>query len=116
MDPDTASDLHSAPIMGEWNILQFIDDRLITGNVEFFTPSKKTKLKTSVEKVNRSLSTIVVVKEDRQAIRLLVSKAGCLQQAFTHLITTLLLSITKADSTLRQSNKATLQRLLLEEP
>ena len=96
-------------------MLQFIDDRLITGNVDFFAPIKKTKLKTGLEKVKRTPSAIAVVKEDRQAFGLLVSKAGSLQEAFTHPITTVPLSIATADSTLRQSDKATLQRFLLEE-
>ena len=56
-----------------------------------------------------------MVKEDRQAFGLLVSKAGSLQEAFTHPITTVPLSIATADSPLHQSEKATFQRFLLEE-
>ncbi|CAM1319293.1 Uncharacterised protein r2_g2746 [Pycnogonum litorale] len=101
--------------MGEEKMLRFIDDRLVTGSVDFFTPIKKTKLKTGLEKVKRTPAAITVVKEDRQAFGLLVSKPGNLQEAFTHPITSVPLSIATADSTLRQSDKATLQRFLLEE-
>ncbi len=96
-------------------MLRFIDDRLITGSVDFFTPIKKTKLKTGLEKVKRTPAAVTVVKEDRQAFGLLVSKAGSLEEAFTHPITTVPLLIATADSTLRQSDKVTLQRFLLEE-
>ncbi len=65
--------------------------------------------------MKRTPAAITVVKEDRQAFGLLVSKAGDLEEALTHPITTVPLSIATADSTLRQSDKATLQRFLLEE-
>ena len=60
-------------------------------------------------------TAIAVIKEDRQAFGLLVSKAGSLTEAFAHPITSVPLSIANADSTLRQSEKASLQRFLVNE-
>ena len=63
------------------------------------------------EKENNPQSSIS--NEDRQAFGLIVAKSVSLEEAFQYPITTIPLAVATSESTLRQSNKASLRNYLM---
>ena len=99
--------------MGIFDHDGFVDERLIKGTKSFFAPIKKVKLNTGIIRVKKPIKAISVLKEDRQAFGLIISKAVSLKEAFSFPITSVPLSISTPEGNLRQSEKASFRNFLI---
>ena len=108
-----SQDMLSASITGNDLFLSFVDERLIKGTKSFFAPIKKVKLNTGIIRVKKPIKAISVLKEDRQAIGLIISKSVSLKEAFSFPITAVPLSISTPEGNLRQSEKASFRNFFI---
>ena len=88
---------------------EFISVRLSTRQKSFFDPIKKVKLNYGVEKPKVTPSAVNILKEDRQAFGIIISKAYRLEETFSYPIT----SVTLSEGTLRQGEKASFRNFLI---
>ena len=107
--------LLNAPKLGDTLYKDFIQQRLVTGEVDFYRPIKKAIVDTGLKKKAKPPKTVTVLKQDRQAFGTLLSKSVSLEEAFAFPATSVPLSIANPDSTLRQSSKHLLRNHLIEE-
>ena len=113
--PSEVSDnIINAADIGNTNYLAFIKERLVDGTRYFFDPIKKNQLKLGIKKKRKVPKAVEILKEDKQAFGLMVSKSVSMDEAFKYHITTVPLAIATTECTLRQSNKSQLRATLVE--
>ena len=95
-----------AESVGDEKFMDFVESRLINGSVEFFVAIKKTKLLTGIIKKKSTPKAMAIMKEDRQAFGLIISKAISLEDAFIYPITSVPLALATTENGLKQSDKA----------
>ena len=115
VDAKFIDDVLNAPSIGNERFKEFMKNRLVDGKESFFSPIKKLKLQTGIEKPKKTPKAVSILKEDRQAFGLLVSKAASIEEAFAFPITTIPLSLTTPDGALRQGDKAVLRNFMIKE-
>ena len=71
------------------------------------------KLNNGCEKKKTTPKAVSLLKEDRQAFGFIVAKSVSLEEAFQYPITTVPLAVATSESTLRQTNKASLRNYLM---
>ena len=81
----------------------FVEDRLVEGNVNFFSPVKKNILHTRKKKEKKTPNAVKILKEDCQALGTVIAKSLILEKAFQYPITSLPLSVVSLDGELRQT-------------
>ena len=108
-------DFLRAPDIGKVQVTSFIEDRLIKGVVDFFTPIKKNKLFKGIKKKVKTKKAVEVLKEDCQAFGTIIAKSYSLREAFGYPITSYPLSVADLEGSLRQSDKASFRNMLIEE-
>ena len=95
--------------------MQFLDERLITGTVDFFQLIKKGLLPTGLKKEKKVSKVMTVLKQDRQALGTMLSNSLVLYIAFKYPLTVVLLSIATPEGKLRQSPKNVFRNFMVEE-
>ena len=112
---DIVADMIRAPQLGESQYKDFVLKRLVSNTIGFFTPIKKNKLKTGIEKTKNTPKTTTVLKEDCQAYGIIIAKSISKEEAFSHCVTSVPLSVATPEGELRQSDKASLRNFLNDE-
>ena len=84
LDESVVSDMIDAESVGDEKFMDFVESRLINGSVEFFVAIKETKLLTGIIKKKSTPKAMAIMKEDRQAFGLIISKAISLEDAFIY--------------------------------
>eukprot|EP00794_Sanderia_malayensis_P001132 gene1132-488_t len=116
LQPVTVEGLLQARSIGEEMHNAFYSDRLISCNVDFFEPVKKSGIKTGLEKKKKTGKVLSVLKEDRQALGIIVEKCHNKRDAFSHCLTTYPLAIATTDGKLYQpGSKAKFRNYIIEE-
>ena len=105
IDEDIIKGLLGATEKGDERYQKFIQERLVTGNISFYSPMKKNNIRTERE-LQKKTSTKVDLKEERQAFGVIISKCKSLDEAFSFPITSLPLNVANPNGTLYQSDKA----------
>ena len=105
----------NAPATGNALFKTLVNERLESSVKEFFDPIKKVKLKNGCEKKKTIPKAVSLLKEDCQAFGLIVAKSVSLEEAFQYPITTVPLPAATSESTLRQTNKASLRNYFINE-
>ena len=82
---------------GEGRFNEFVKDRLVKGNLSIFHIITKVKLVIGKDSKKLVSKTISILKEDRQAFRLLIAKSVDIKDAFNYPITSLPLRLFQAD-------------------
>ena len=108
---EVAKDMLKADEIGKINLKTFIKERLFDGSKSFFDPISKLKLNTGIKKKKRKPRAVEVLKEDKQAFGILVGKAISNEEAFSHPLTSLPLSIATCEGNLYQGDKADFRNL-----
>ena len=90
-------DMINAESIGDIKFLDFVESRLIRGNKDFFVAIPKTKLSTGVIKKKTTPKALTLMKEDRQAFGLIISKAVSINEAFMYPITSVPLALATTD-------------------
>ena len=91
--------------IGKENCEEFIKDRQATGEVYFYQPIRRLKMKTGLAKQVEKRQSASVRKEDRQAFRTMFSLSIDLEEALRFPLTSLPLSIEAPDGKLRPAQK-----------
>ena len=115
IDEAVVRDMLDAPAIGNALFKKFVHERLESNKTGYFDPIKKVKLNNGVEKKKPIPKAVTLLKEDRQAFGLIIGKSVSLQEAFKYPITTVPLAVATTESTLRQSDKASLRNFLITE-
>lgn len=115
IDKSVVRDMLNAPAIGNALFKTFVHERLESNKIGLFDPIKRVKLSNGVEKKKAVPKAVTLLKEDRQAFGLIIAKSVSLQEAFEYPITTVPLAVATTDSTLRQSDKASLRNFLINE-
>eukprot|EP00112_Aurelia_sp_Birch-Aquarium-sp1_P023401 Seg6964.2 transcript_id=Seg6964.2/GoldUCD/mRNA.D3Y31 product="hypothetical protein" protein_id=Seg6964.2/GoldUCD/D3Y31 len=115
IDKFVVRDMLNAPAIGNALFKTFVHERLESNKIGLFDPIKRVKLSNGVEKKKAVPKAVTLLKEDRQAFGLIIAKSVSLQEAFEYPITTVPLAVATTDSTLRQSDKASLRNFLINE-
>ena len=103
---------------GEKHLQDFILDRIKVNEnnaVSFFAPIKNPKLKTGFEVKVREAKVINQLKEEKQALGLLVAKEISPEEVYSYPLTTLLLALSDPCGKLQQSQKAPFRNYLISE-
>ena len=108
-------DMLSAASIGNVMYTTFVNQRLREKSKDFYDPIPKVKLKNGIEQKKKTPKEVCLLKEDRQAFGLIISKSISLADAFQYPITSNTLAVAITDSTLRQSDKACLRYFLISE-
>ncbi len=95
-------------------VFEFVQDRLISGEKSFFDPIPRKRLSTGIKKKQKTKASIEILKEDKQAFGLMVSKSVSMEEAFNFPITSVPLSIDTTEYSLRQSDKSQFRNLLIK--
>ncbi len=115
IEQNIASDMLRAAEHGDQQYLKFVQDRLISGEKSFFDPIPRNRLSTGIKKKQKAKASIGILKEDKQAFGLMVSKSVSMEEAFNFPITSVPLSIATTEYSLRQSDKSQFRNLLIKE-
>ena len=116
LDESVVCDMINAESIGDIKFLDFVESRLIRGNKDFFVAIPKTKLSTGViKKKTTPKAFLTLMKEDRQAFGLIISKAVSINEAFMYPITSVPLALATTENGLRQSDKASFRNSLINE-
>lgn len=115
IDKAVVRDMLDAPVIGNALFKTFVNQRLESNKRGLFDPIKRVKLSNGVEKEKAIPKAVTLLKEDRQAFGLIIAKSISSQEAFQYPITTVPLAVATTDSTLRQSDKASLRNFLINE-
>ena len=105
----------SFPATGIERYKEYVNNRLVDGKESFFSPIKKLKLHTGIQKPKKTPKAVSILKEDRQAFGILVGKAASIEEAFAYPITTIPLSLATPGGELRQGDKAALRNFMIKE-
>ena len=114
VDAKVIGDVLNAPATGNERFKEFMKNRLVDGKESLFSPIKKLKLRTGIEKPKKTPKAVSILKEDRQAFGLLVGKAASMVEAFSFPITTIPLSLATPDGALRQGDQAALRNYMIK--
>ena len=87
IDHKVIEGLLNAPKLGDTLYKNFIQQRLVTGKVDFYSPIKKAMVDTGLKKKAKQPRTVTVLKQDRQAFGTLPSKSVSLEEAFAFPVT-----------------------------
>ena len=68
------ADLLISPKLGNDRYKSFVNERLVTGKVDFFSPIKRVALNTGLKKTKRKGKVMPIIQEDRQGFGWLLSK------------------------------------------
>ena len=101
IDTNVINDLLASAEKGSKNFEAFVENRLKTKKVPFFQKITKMKVQTGIKKVNKPSKPIEILKEDVQGFGILAEQGWSLNEAFSHPITTLPLSIAELSTDLR---------------
>ena len=114
---EVTGDMLKAKQLGSAQYETFLKERLVDGIKAFFDPIPRNKLRTGIRKKKKKKTpkAIEILKEDRQAFGLIVSKSVSMEEAFQHPITTVPLALATTESGLRQSDKASFRNLIIKE-
>ena len=115
MDARIICDVLNAPATGNERYKEYVKSRLVDGKESFFSPIKKLKLHTGIQKPKKTPKAVSILKEDRQAFGILVGKAASIAEAFAYPITTIPLSLATPGGELRQGDKAALRNFMIKE-
>ena len=101
---------------GERRFNEFVKERLVEGNLSIFDTITKVKLDIGKDSMKLVSKTISILKEDRQAFGLLITKSVDIKDAFINYpITSLPLSIATPNSGLFQAGKAGFRNHIINE-
>ena len=118
IDVNIVSDLLLSTEIGNERFTKSVEERMKAPEekrIDFFANIPKSKIRIGLEKVKVKNNTLDVIKEDRQAFRLLVGKVQTPSEVEKYPLTTVPLAMTEPNQTLRQqSTKATLRRYFYE--
>ena len=106
IDCQIVNDMLQAPEIGKEKCKEFIRDRLVTGEVDYFQPIKRLKLKTGLAKEVKKPKSVSVLKEDRQAFGTMLSQSINLEEALRYPLTLVPLSIATPDGKAAPCKKA----------
>ena len=81
IDESIKKDMILAPIVGDKLFLSFVNERL-NRCISFFHPITQPKLNTGIVKEKKTKKAVDVMKEERQALGILVAKYVSLEEAF----------------------------------
>ena len=115
VDARIICDVLNAPATGNERYKEYVKNRLFDGKESFFSPIKKLKLHTGIQKPKKTPKAVSILKEDRQAFGILVGKAASIEEAFAYPITTIPLSLATPGGELRQGDKAALRNFMIKE-
>ncbi len=115
IDCQIVSDMLKAPEIGQAKCKEFIKDRLVTGEVDFFQPIKCVKLKTGLAKQIKKQKCVSILKEDRQAFGSMLSQSIDLEEALPFPLTSVPLSIAMPDGMLQTAQKHLLRNHIIQE-
>ena len=95
----------------------FYTDRVLSNTVDFFAPIKRSTIKTGLEKKQKAAAkALSVLREDRQALGLIVAKCHNKREAFSHCLMKYPLAISTPDGKLYQpGSKAKFRNYLIEQ-
>ena len=113
IDCQIVNDMLQAPEIGKEKYKEFIGDRLVTGEVDYFQPIKRLKLKTGLAKEVKKPKSVSVLKEDRQAFGTMLSQSINLEEALRYPLTLVPLSIATPDEKLRPAKKHLLRNYII---
>ena len=99
-------DMMGAAKLGSKQYENFTKECLVIGSKGYFEPIARNKVCTGIEKKKKAPKAVQILKEDRQAFGLMVSKSVNMEEAFNYPITTVPLAIATTECSLRQSDKA----------
>ena len=74
-DDSIVNDMLRAPKVGMTQFKAFIEERLVKGNLSFFSPIKKNKFQTGIKKKKKTPEAVKVLKKDCQAFGTTLGKA-----------------------------------------
>ena len=100
--------------VGNAQLIKFTDERLVTGAKSFFDLISKNNIDTGMKKKKKETNEVSLLKEDRQAFGLLISKVETLEEAFKYPLTTVPLSIADTSTSLRQGDKVAFRNYLID--
>ena len=114
--PEIVTGLLTARSTGEEMHRKFYSDRLLSPEIDYFQPIKRSNIKTGLEKKKKTTKALSVLKEDRQALGLIVSKCQNKREAFCHCLTKYPLAIATPDGKLYQpGSKANFRNHLIKQ-
>ena len=95
----------------------FYTDPLLLSEVDFFALIKRSTIKTGLEKKKKKAAkALLVLKEDRQALGMIVAKCHDKREAFSHCLTKYPLAMSTPDSKLYQpGSKSKFKNYLIEQ-
>ena len=113
VNPKVVKSLLGSTNIGETQKQEFVRDRVLSRKTSFHDPIKKSSVSYKEVK-NKKPKAVSVLKEDRQALGLFVSKFTDKRVAFHHPLTTYPLAIADPEGTLYQpTTKSTFRNLLI---
>ena len=116
IDEDIIKGLLGATEKCDERYQKFIQERLVTGNISFYSPIKKNNIRTGRELQKKTSKKVDILKVERQAFGVIISKCKSLDDAFSFPITSLPLSVGNPNGTLYQSDKAKFRNYIIGLP
>ena len=116
LEPAIVDGLIGARSVGEEMRRMFYTDRLLSSEVDYFAPIKRSTIKTGLEKKKKKAAkALSVLKEDCQAIGMIVAKCHDQREEFSHCLTKYPLAISTPDCKLYQpDSKSKFRNYLIE--
>ena len=74
---------------GDERSQKFIQERLVKGNISFFSPIKKNNIKNGTELQKKTSKKFDVLKEEKKAFGIIILECKSLDEAFSYPITSL---------------------------
>ena len=93
-------ELINAPTVSIKKSIEFVEEHVVNGAVDFFNPTKEISINTGLKMKKKQKSAIILIKEGHQAFRTFLSNVTDLAEAFRYPLTTVPLSIATADNKL----------------
>eukprot|EP00794_Sanderia_malayensis_P002322 gene2323-2673_t len=102
ISPEIVTGLLEAKFAGKKMHQHFYLDHVLSSEVGFLEPFKRSKFKTGLEKKQRLAKALSVLKENQQALVLICSQCHDKREAFSHCLTKYPLAIASPDGKLYQ--------------
>ena len=116
LEPAIVEGLIGARSVGEEMHRMFYTDRLLSSEVDFYAPIKRSTINTGLDKKEKAAKALSVLKEDRQALGIIMAKCHDNREAFSHCLTKYPLSISTPDGKLYQpGSKSKFRNHLIEQ-
>ncbi len=115
IDEAILNDISRAADVSNSKFQEFVQQRFVKGEVDFFSPIKKNNLQTGLKAKKTENKKISILKEDRQAFGFILGKGADLHESFQYPITRYPLSIANSDGKLKKGQKSLLRNFLTAE-